>query len=374
MSPARTSALFALVLSALVASSLPGVARAELVDIPYVVARGDTGRRVARRFGLSFAELRALNAERSLERLRLGETLVVGRGHRHLYRVLGGESLADVAARYRVSVGSLERWNPRVRAGHLRRDQELVIYSDRAEPPSESIGHPANGSLVNGVPLPTHPGYVVWNHDRTYLTTESAEHLLSAFDAFRRADPDAPRVGIGDGSRRDGGRLDQHHSHQSGRDVDVDYFQRRCRGTCGHRRLQPADLDADRQWRLIEPWLREGVVEYIFVDHALQEPLYEAARRAGVSRADLSRFFQWPRAADVRFGVIRHVPSHVTHMHVRFVCAPHDAGCVPSDGRVVEPRLASHGPARDRDASRGAPDRSRRSSRRSALAVATPLE
>ena len=68
---------------------VPTGARAELVDIPYTIVRGDTGRRIARRFGLTYAELRALNSERSLERLRVGEEIVVGRGHRHVHRVHG---------------------------------------------------------------------------------------------------------------------------------------------------------------------------------------------------------------------------------------------------------------------------------------------
>jgi murein endopeptidase len=325
--------LLAAMLAVGLALGLAAPAQAELVDIPYIVARGDTGRRIARRFGLTFAELRALNGDRSLERLRAGEQLVVGRGHRHVHRVHAGESIADIAGRYRVTQAELLRWNRDLRPGRLRQGEEILIFSDREEPPSESVGEVDDGALVNGVPLPTHPGFVVRRRERTYMTIDAAEHLLRAFDDLRDRDAEAPRVQIGDASRREGGPLDQHRSHQSGRDVDINYFARRCREVCGPRRLRPEDLDAERQWRLIEPWLRAGAVEYIFIDHALQEPLYEAARRAGVTRAELSRWFQWPRAADVRFGLIRHVPSHADHMHVRFVCAAHDPSCVPSDGR-----------------------------------------
>lgn len=326
----RALTVLALVIALVVT---PSGARAELVDIPYTVVRGDTGRRVARRFDLTYAALQALNADRSLERLRVGQTIVVGRGHRHVHQVHAGEALSDIASRYRVTIAELQRWNPGLRPARLSRGQEIAIYSDRAEPPSESVGEVDDGSLVNGVALPTHPGFVVRHRERTFLTVDAAEHLMRAFDALRDADEDAPRVQIGDASRQRGGRLDQHRSHQSGRDVDVDYFYRRCRETCGHHRIAPADLDADRQWRLIERWLRDGSVEYIFIDHALQEPLYEAARRAGATRNELSQWFQWPRAADVRYGIIRHVPSHADHMHVRFACAPHDTACVPSDGR-----------------------------------------
>jgi len=318
---------------ALGVSTWAPVVRAELVDIPYVVARGDTGRRVARRFGLTFAELRALNDDQTLERLRIGDRLVVGRGHLHVHRVHHGESLGDIASRYRVTQVELQRWNAGLRPARLRAGEEILIYSDREEPPSESVGEVDAGSLVNGVPLPTHPGFVVRRRVRTFMTLDAAEHLMRAFDALRDSDAEAPRVQIGDASREGGGPLDQHRSHQTGRDVDIGYFQQRCREVCGHRTLRPSDLDAERQWRLIEPWLRGGSVEYIFIDHALQEPLYEAARRDGATRAELSRWFQWPRAEDVRSGIIRHVPRHADHLHVRFVCAEHDPECVPSDGR-----------------------------------------
>jgi LysM repeat protein len=329
----RGRTLLAAALAGGLALGLALPVRAELVDIPYTVVRGDTGRRIARRFGLTFADLRTLNGNRDLERLRAGERLVVGRGHRHVHRVHAGEALADIAARYRVTQAALLRWNHGLRPGHLRLGEEILIYSDREEPPSESVGEVDDGSLVNGVALPTHPGFEVRRRERSFMTVDAAEHLMRAFDGLRERDAEAPRVLIGDASREHGGPLDQHRSHQSGRDVDIHYFARRCREVCGPRHLRPEDLDADRQWRLIEPWLRGGLVEYVFIDHALQEPLYEAARRAGATRAELSRWFQWPRPPEVRFGLIRHVPSHADHMHVRFVCAEHDLGCVPSNGR-----------------------------------------
>lgn len=303
-------------------------ARAELVDIPYTVVSGDTARRVARRHGLTYAELRALNGERNLDRLRVGEHLVVGRGHLHTHRIRSRESLADIALRYRVEPSAILRWNRGVDPAHLRAGAELHIYAEREEPPSESIGRPDHGSLVNGIPIPPHSAYVVRQRARAFMTIDATEQLMAAFDALHDHDPDAPRLEIRDASREHGGRLDQHRSHQSGRDVDIAYFYRRCREVCGLHRLGPDQLDADRQWALIEPWLRAHAVEYVFIDHALQEPLYEAARRAGATRAELSAWFQWPRPPEQRYGVIRHVPRHADHMHVRFVCAEHDQACL----------------------------------------------
>lgn len=306
--------------------SFADAARADEADIPYTVAAGDTGHRIARRHRLTLAALRALNPDSNLDRLRAGQTLVVGRGHLHVHRIRAGESLAMIAARYRVDARDITRWNG-LRGRRLRVGAELRIYNDRPLPPSASVGRPDHGSLTNGVTLPPHPGYQVRNTQRAFVTSEVVEHIASAFDAVRDAHPRAPRIEIRDASVRSGGHLAQHRSHQSGRDVDIAYFQRSCRNVCTLRRLRPSDLDADRQWALLAPWLERGVVEYVFIDYALQEPLYEAARRAGARREDLSRWFQYPRGEENRYGIIRHIPQHADHLHVRFVCAPHDDGC-----------------------------------------------
>jgi LysM repeat protein len=328
--PVLSFSLAVLVLGASVLDAAP--VSAELADIPYRVVSGDTARRIARRHGLTYAELQALNGNVPLERIRQGQNLIVGRGHLHVHRVRRGESLPDIAARYRVETRAIQRWN--ALPARLMEGTELRIFTDHEEPPSESVGRADRGSLVHGITVPPHPGFVVRERARAYMTQDAADQLLHAFDVLRDADPEAPRVEIRDASRAHGGPLDQHRSHQSGRDVDVGYFQVRCGSTCAHRRLHPRDLDAARQWRLIQTWLREGAVEYIFIDHALQEPLYEAAREAGATRAELSAWFQWPRAEDVRLGVIRHVPLHADHLHVRFHCAEGDAQCISSTTSV----------------------------------------
>ena len=119
-----------------------------------------------------------------------------------------------------------------------------------------------------------------------------------------------------------------HRSHQSGRDVDISFYQARCpNGICPMRNLGPEDLDAERQWALFEAWLKSDQVELILMDHSLQRPLYEEARRRGATRAQLERWFQYPRSRHDRQGIIRHYPRHRNHAHVRFVCPDTDESC-----------------------------------------------
>lgn len=327
-------AALALLVSFLLAASGPSPVRADLEDVPYTVVRGDTGHRIARRFGLSLAELVALNDDRSLDRLRPGETLVVGRAHHHTHRVLPGETLERIASRWEVEPAHLSAWNGIGRARALETGAELDVWSPLSRPPSESRGSVHTGSLEHGIVVPPHTGYRVHDERRAWVTTFVAAALVDGFDALRTRFPRSPAIEIRDASLEHGGPMREHRSHTSGRDVDMSYFRLSCASAseCGHRWTRSDALDAEREWALLEHWIRADLLEYVFVDYELQGPLYDAARAAGASRAELDRWFQYPRGESSRMGLIRHVPRHADHLHVRFACAPYDDACEPSDG------------------------------------------
>jgi murein endopeptidase len=177
--------------------------------------------------------------------------------------------------------------------------------------------------------MPTdNPAFVVRDPERAYGTDETVRWLLAAFEHVRSESPEIPRVEVHDISVREGGRLNGHHSHESGRDADVAYYQTDCGPLCVFRGpLAARELDVVHQWALFAYWLERGQADAIFVDHTLQQPLFERARTLGASRADLSRWFQYPRAVGERVGVIRHHPRHADHFHVRFVCDRSDPQC-----------------------------------------------
>jgi len=127
-----------------------------------------------------------------------------------------------------------------------------------------------------------------------------------------------------------------HKSHQSGRDVDITYYQHDCQSVCPARRVAPSELDAVRQWRILRQWLQRGQAEFIFVDYTLQRPLYEAAKARGASVRQLAHWFQYPRGPSVPAGIIRHAPNHANHVHVRFRCPAADRTCTPARMRVLE--------------------------------------
>ena len=116
--------------------------------------------------------------------------------------------------------------------------------------------------------------------------------------------------------------------HETGRDADISYFQTRCPdGVCGFRSLPVEELDVERQWALLETWLRNGRVEAVFMDYHLQRRLYEHARARGATREELALWFQYPNGPGHPAGIIRHYRRHRDHLHVRFVCPETDADC-----------------------------------------------
>jgi LysM repeat protein len=295
----------------------------------YVVAPGDTVTGIASRFGVSVAELCRWNNELDADRIVVGQTLKLAPArHRIEHTVVRGDNLARIAARYGASVRALREWNSPLRSDTIRLGRTIVVYSEVPESTSESIGWPYQGRLTVPVRLPTHRGYVIRERNSAWGTLETIQWLGDGFDAVRQRFPEGPRLRIHDISHHRGGFMRGHRSHQSGRDVDLSYYQRQCGPAgCPFRNLTARELDAARTWALFERWLTDDRIEAIFVDYRLQAPLYREARRRGATREQLHRWFQYPRGPGFPLGAIRHFRLHRDHAHVRFRCPDTDAQC-----------------------------------------------
>lgn len=297
----------------------------------HVVERGETLSHIAQRYNTTVQGLVDLNEGLNPDRLRAGMRLrVSGRNNRLRiqYRVRRGDNLARIAERHRVSVRQLRRWNRSLRGDSLRAGREIIIWSEIPESISASVGAPNRGTLANAERLPRHPGYFLRDRNRAWGTLETVLWIQDAFDLMRIEHPGAPQVRVHDLSNREGGPMRGHRSHQSGRDADITLYQKRCGNQpCPLRQVAPENLDAARQWTLISHWLENDRVEAIFLDYSLQEPLYNEARRRGVPRGLLRRYFQYPRGPSYPLGLVRHFPRHRNHLHVRFVCPDTDENC-----------------------------------------------
>jgi hypothetical protein len=150
-------------------------------------------------------------------------------------------------------------------------------------------------------------------------TGKTIRNIERAVEQYRKRHRGAPRVHVGDISKRGGGALHPHLSHRSGLDVDVGYV---LLGADGHRTrfsgVTHDNFDVARSWSLVKAFIDTGAVEVIFMDYGLQKLLYEYAEEHGVSREELDELFQYPRGRGRSHGIIRHWRSHAHHFHVRF--------------------------------------------------------
>jgi Penicillin-insensitive murein endopeptidase len=161
-----------------------------------------------------------------------------------------------------------------------------------------SVGLWYGGRLVDGTQLPVEGvDWVTWNPvsdsspnlpDRLFGNERTIRTLVSVIAAYRAAHPHAPRVVIGDISRRGGGRMDDHVSHQNGLDVDV-YYPRRD----GHLSAPIATSQ---------------------IDHRLAQDLLDRFVAAGARMI----FVGYSTGLKGPSGVVVPYPNHENHMHVRF--------------------------------------------------------
>ena len=295
----------------------------------YTIKLGDTLSVVAKRLGMSLADLGRMNPELDVDHIREGQVLRVGESRRKVrHRIAQGENLSQLATRFEVRVADILRANPGVRADHIRAGQTLTIFTDVPDSRSESVGTPSEGRLLHAARLSPHPGYLIRDRERAFGTAELVHGVRKVFDEFLERFPDSPKVEIHDLSLPTGGRMADHRSHQSGRDVDIAYIYKGCRPKgCEFKRVGADDLDTKRQWALLKPWLENGMAEAIFIDYSLQRALYNEARREGATRDELALWFQYPRGRTFPLGVIRHIRAHADHMHVRVACHETDGEC-----------------------------------------------
>lgn len=195
-------------------------------------------------------------------------------------------------------------------------------------PIARSIGSPTAGKLEGAVGLePSRELRLRFGNGAHYglpalvgMLERSAKRLASRFAGLT--------LHVGDLSRREGGELPGHRSHESGRDADVgflfvgpggesvspgEFMTVDARGVALENRSYRFD-DA-RNWALIESWVTDpgARVEHIFVADRVRLRLLSYARQKGTYLPVLHRAamaMKQPSAGQV----------HDDHFHVRIAC------------------------------------------------------
>jgi len=168
---------------------------------------------------------------------------------------------------------------------------------------SKALGKPWAGRLVKGVKLPSE-GRLFFTWDpvrhvspnrsyRRFATTRLIRMTLGVLRSHAREHPNAPRVGIGDLSRPNGGDFGKrfgspgHASHQNGLDIDL-YYPR-------------------RDGREREPWRPDQI------DRALAQDLVDRFVAAGAQLV-----FVGPNTGLTGpQRIVQPLAKHDNHMHVR---------------------------------------------------------
>ena len=237
--------------------------------------------------------------------------------------------------------GGADKARTTKKAKRVKTKKQRVAFSQRRHRPFEiprhaagqSLGAPWHGALRDAERLPDHDGYFIRRPWRAFGTTTTVAFveriLLDIVDRF----PDIHAIAIGDLSAERGGRISEHSSHQSGRDIDIGLiFTQRPAGYPESFVNGDADnLDIEATFVLVEEFARTasepGGVHMIFLDFEVQGLLYHWALENGETEEYLAKLFQFPHGNGQAVGLVRHEPYHADHLHVRFRCPPTDSAC-----------------------------------------------
>ena len=193
---------------------------------------------------------------------------------------------------------------------------------------SQSVGKASKGRLKQGLQMPRRgDGFVRKNDKAAWGTEETVALLTWAAAEMTRRYPGTVPVVMGDLSSEEGGRLRPHLSHQSGRDADVGYYFLGNPKLSHFRTATREDLDVEKTWTFLELLISTGQVQYLFVDHRFHKLLFKQAVAMGWTDEEARSLFEAPIGKAKRSGIIRHIPGHKHHVHVRFRCPEGDEDC-----------------------------------------------
>lgn len=107
------------------------------IKLTHTVQKGDSFWSIARKHGVSHASLARWNGMAPKDPLRIGQDLVIwkkaedgARIRTVVYQIREGDSLSGIAARYKVSVSDLVKWNSLKKNTYIQPGQKLKLYID----------------------------------------------------------------------------------------------------------------------------------------------------------------------------------------------------------------------------------------------------
>jgi murein endopeptidase len=196
----------------------------------------------------------------------------------------------------------------------------------------QSAGAPWDGELHDPAQLAEGDGYVIRRPYRAFGTRSTVDFVQRAVTDMRAQFPETHVLAVGDISAKDGGKITEHHSHQSGRDVDIGLVYKTKPENFPHDFVAATDdnLDCEATYALVNEFAEtakeDGGAQVIFLDFNVQGMLFRWAKEHGEGTDVLEHLFQFPHRG-ASGALVRHEPNHNNHIHVRFRCPKGDTAC-----------------------------------------------
>ncbi len=192
---------------------------------------------------------------------------------------------------------------------------------------SMSIGFPFEGRVINAVTFPKGEAWKVISPAHCWGTQETVDFVITAAKAVAREFPGTDPLRVNAVGAKDGGWVRPHESHQSGRDVDLGFYDK------PGMRFGPGwrVMDLAKNWALLKALFTKTDVQFVLTDWRNKRKLYKYALSIGENKSWLDSIF-YPRHGRP---LIKHARGHRDHFHVRFYNAR-----AQELGRRIEPLLA----------------------------------
>ncbi len=216
--------------------------------------------------------------------------------------------------------------------GRAKKPSRRVAFVYQGPAAGQSVGAPWAGRLQEPAQLPGAERYYIRRPYRAFGTRSTVELVQRALGEVLDAFPDVHVLAVGDLSAEKGGWITDHHSHQSGRDIDLGLFYTEKPQSYPGSFVEATDdnIDAAATFALLEAFAQttseDGGVQVMFLGFKVQAMLYNWALDHGVDQDRLDRMFQLPHGRGGA-GLIRHEPNHDNHIHIRFKCPSDDTAC-----------------------------------------------
>lgn len=224
-----------------------------------------------------------------------------------------------------------ERSSRKKRIARIARKHLQYVLRGPVE--GQSLGACWFGRLREATKLSENDGWYIRRPHRAYGTAATIGFVERVLADITDRFPDIHPIAIGDISAEQGGKISEHSSHQSGRDVDIgliflhkpDAYPASFVVGTAH------NLDLEATFVLVEEFAKTTTepdgAQMIFLDYDVQRLLYNWALENGEAAEYLAKLFQYPRGRNAAAGIVRHEPYHADHIHVRFRCPRSDSAC-----------------------------------------------